>query len=97
MQFQYSSILDPDEYDLRGVCDPSLKVRRNNYPQYEVTGTLRAQEDWKRYVGSIKESYWGGLSPYGNFMAIAIPECIPERLEIVSYANEIAFLHDGII
>ncbi|KAK7972508.1 geranylgeranyl diphosphate synthase [Apiospora saccharicola] len=28
-------------------------------------------------------------------MAVSLPECLPDRFEIVSYANEFAFLHDG--
>lgn len=36
-----------------------------------------------------------GLGPHGNIMAFAVPEDIPERMEIISYASELAFLHDG--
>lgn len=28
-------------------------------------------------------------------MSVTVPECLPERLEVISYANEFAFLHDG--
>jgi hypothetical protein len=29
-------------------------------------------------------------------MQVTVPECLPERLETISYANEFAFLYDGI-
>ncbi|KAF5629804.1 uncharacterized protein FTJAE_8449 [Fusarium tjaetaba] len=59
----------------------------------EIDGALRAQKDWTRYVRPV-HGYKGGLAnPYG-FISVTIPECRAERLEIVSYANEFAFLYD---
>jgi hypothetical protein len=60
----------------------------HNNPELEDKGTLRAQEDWKKYVGPL-ENYKGGLGPKCNIMAVSIPECLPERLEIISYVNEL--------
>jgi hypothetical protein len=39
--------------------------------------------------------YHGGLGPEFSFVRVTVPECLPERLEIISYANEYAFLYDG--
>ena len=39
--------------------------------------------------------YKGGLGPEYNFIQVTVPECLPERLEIIAYANEFAFLYDG--
>ncbi|KAF5987601.1 dicarboxylate carrier protein [Fusarium bulbicola] len=59
----------------------------------EVKGALRAQNDWTRYVRPV-HGYKGGLADPFGFISVTIPECRPERLEIVSYANEFAFLYD---
>ena len=47
------------------------------------------------YVGPLG-LYKGGLGPKWNFMAVTLPECLPERLGLLSYASEFSFLHDGI-
>ena len=62
-------------------------------PEIEDRGTLQAQKDWSRLVSPIG-FYNGGLGPEYNFIQMIMPECRPERLEIVSYANEFAFLYD---
>jgi hypothetical protein len=82
MRLQNSSVVDPSEYDLQGVSDPAIELRRHKNPEFEVIGALHAQQDWKQHVGPLQEPYRGCFSPHGNFMAVAVPECIPERLEI---------------
>lgn len=89
----YSTIVDPSTYDDLGLCS-SLPLRVHKFAHLADKGARRAQEDWKRMVGPIK-NFTGCLSPRFNGIAVAVPECIPERLEIVTYANEFAFLHDG--
>jgi hypothetical protein len=69
-------------------------LRVHKFAHLADKGALRAQEDWKRLVGPIR-NFTGCLSPRFNGIAVAVPECIPERLEVVTYANEFAFLHDG--
>jgi hypothetical protein len=59
-------------------------------------GTLEAQKDWENLVCPLQE-HKGGLGPNYGFMTVSMPECLPERFEIVSYANEFAFLYDGIL
>ncbi|KAF2466571.1 terpenoid synthase [Lindgomyces ingoldianus] len=59
----------------------------------EVKGTLDMQKEWNMHVSSI-DGYNGGLGRQYQFMSATIPECLPERLEIISYANEFAFLYD---
>jgi hypothetical protein len=61
---------------------------------FEDIGAIRAQEDWQRYVGPLS-NYRGDLGPRFSFMSVTIPECRPDRLEVVSYANEFAFMFDG--
>ena len=93
MEYKYSSIVDPSTYETENLCD-GMPLRVHMYPDLEDLGAFRAQEDWRRHVGPI-DNYKGGLGPQYSFMAVSVPECLPERLEIISYANEFAFLHDG--
>ncbi|KAH7048409.1 isoprenoid synthase domain-containing protein [Macrophomina phaseolina] len=97
MQLLYSKLVDPSEYDMDGISSPELDLRISKYADFEEIGTIRAQEDWRKYVGPVEPYYRGGLGPKYNFMAIAVPECLPERLEIISYANEFAFLYDDMV
>ncbi|KAI4273155.1 MAG: hypothetical protein LQ337_004827 [Flavoplaca oasis] len=97
MEFNFSRLVDRAEYDLEGLeglCD-GIPVREHNHKIYEDIGAIRAQQDWHKLVQPLSD-YKGGLAASFNFMSIAVPECIPERLEIISYANEFAFLHDDI-
>ena len=94
MEYQFSSLISESAYETEGLCD-GIPVRRHNYPDLETTGTIQAQRDWARLVAPL-ENHNGGLGPRYNFMAISMPECIPARFSIVSYANEFAFLYDGV-
>jgi ophiobolin F synthase len=93
MEYKYSILLSKNEYHVDGLCD-GLPVRKHLAAELEEIGAFRAQADWSRLVGPVK-SYKGGLGPRHSFMALSLPECLPDRLLIVSYANEFAFLHDG--
>lgn len=93
MEYQYSTLLDSSAYETEGLCD-GLPLRVHNNPIKEEIGTIRAQEDWNRLINPIRH-YKGGLAAEHSFMAMCVPECLPDRLEIISYANEFAFLHDG--
>ncbi|KAI8623120.1 geranylgeranyl pyrophosphate synthase [Xylariaceae sp. FL1651] len=96
MEYKYSTIIDPATYETQGLCD-GIHLRRHVAADLEEVGTLRAQEDWRRLVGPAAKPYKGGLNANFSFMTVSVPECIPERLEIISYANEFAFLHDDVI
>ncbi|KAL9033541.1 MAG: hypothetical protein Q9214_007464, partial [Letrouitia sp. 1 TL-2023] len=93
MDFHYSEIVDPSIYQTEGLCE-GIPLRTHKDPDKETVGALRAQHDWTRLVGPIG-LYKGGLGVPYSFMRVTVPECIPERLEIISYANEFAFLYDG--
>ncbi|KAI0404815.1 terpenoid synthase [Xylaria palmicola] len=94
MGYQYSNLLHPFEYETEGLCD-GLPVRKHVAADLEEIGTFKAQEDWRDLVAPIN-NYKGGLGPKHSFMSVSMPECLPDRFEIVSYANEFAFLHDDI-
>lgn len=93
MDFRYSTIVDPASYDAKGLCG-NLAIRKHNYADLEEVGAFRAQEDWTRLVGPLGK-FRGGLAPLHSIMSITMPECEPERLEIISYADEFAFMYDG--
>ena len=93
MEFHYSRLIDPSEYETEGLCD-GIPLRIHNHSVKEDVGTIRCQKDWNRLVGPL-EFYKGGLDAKWNLMSTCVPECLPERLEIISYANEFAFLYDG--
>lgn len=93
MEFQYSDILEPSMYQTGGLSG-DIPLRRHKTPFKEDIGAIRAQEDWSRLITPMK-GYKGGLSRKYGLMQVGVPECRPERLEVISYANELAFLYDG--
>ncbi|KAH8786022.1 fusicoccadiene synthase [Diaporthe sp. PMI_573] len=94
MEFKYSEVVDPSTYHTEGLCD-GIDVRRNKYTFLEDRGAIRAHEDWHKHIAPCRK-YRGTLGPRFSFISVAVPECIPERLEVISYANEFAFLHDDV-
>jgi hypothetical protein len=95
MEHRYSRLVDPATYQTDGLA-LKTPLRMHRDPYKEVTGALKAQKDWDKQVGPLR-GYSGGLGPLYSFVSITIPECRPERLEIMSYANEFAFLYDGML
>lgn len=93
MEFKFSTVVEPSTYEAQGLCD-GLTVRYHKNTELEEIDCLRCQEHWREQVGPLG-FYKGGLGHPWSGMSIAIPEAHPERLGIVSYANELAFLHDG--
>ncbi|KAH7026801.1 fusicoccadiene synthase [Macrophomina phaseolina] len=94
MEYRYSSIVDPALYETQGLCD-GIDVRMHNETYREDRGAIRAHQDWNQHVSPMK-GYKGTLGPKWSFMTVSVPECLPERLEVISYANEFAFLHDDV-
>ena len=95
MEYRYSEEVDPCEYETHGLAG-NVPLRVHKDPFSETVGALRAQRDWTKLVSPVY-GYKGGLGDRYSFMRVTVPECRPERLEIISYANEYAFLYDGAI
>lgn len=93
MEYRHSKIVNPALYETQGLCD-GIDVRMHTETDREDRGAIRAHQDWNQHVSPIK-GYKGTLGPKWSFMTVSVPECLPERLEVISYANEFAFLHDG--
>lgn len=72
--------------DIDGLCH-GYELRRHKHEQHANEGSLRCREDWTRYIGPIER--WGSCNPYdGNFAAVVLPMCKPERLALASYIFE---------
>jgi hypothetical protein len=93
MDFRYSQELKLESLDALDLT-AGIPLRINQNVDLEFRGIGRAHSDWERYVGKL-HGFHGGRGPRFGFISACIPECLPERMEIVSYANEFAFLHDG--
>lgn len=93
MKLRFSDLIEPSTYETEGLCN-GISLRKHKEPFKENSGALRAQEDWIKRVGPLKH-YKGGLGPEYSFIQVTVPECLPDRLEILAYANEFAFLYDG--
>ncbi|KAL9622288.1 MAG: hypothetical protein Q9160_003299 [Pyrenula sp. 1 TL-2023] len=96
MDYRYSSITDSSVYDTEGLCK-GIDLKKHVAADLEQVGAFRVQEDWRRLVGPLETPYRGGLGPNLSFIAVAMPECLPERLEITSYALEFAFIYDDVV
>ncbi|KAL9609842.1 MAG: hypothetical protein Q9167_005409 [Letrouitia subvulpina] len=92
----YSTIIDSSQWDTEGLCK-GIDLRRHVAGDLEEVGAFRAQEDWRRLVGPLEKPYRGGLGPELSFITAAVPECLPDRMEITSYALEFGFMHDDVI
>ena len=96
MEYRYSTVIDFSKYDTEGLC-PGIDLRTHEAADLEDVGAFRVQEDWRRLVGPLEKPYKGGLGPIFSFITVAVPECLPDRLEITSYALEFGFIHDGML
>lgn len=93
MDFPYSDKIDPSRYKTDGLCD-GIDLRRHKDPSAEIRGVTRCQNDWSKLIGPLG-NYKATLGESFSFIGVTIPESLPERREIISYANEFAFLYDG--
>ena len=93
MKYKHSTIVDPSTYDDFGLCD-GISLRNSSYGYLADMGSQKAQRDWGQHVGKISD-FAGCMCPQFNMTSVTIPECLPDRLEVIAYANEFAFLQDG--
>ncbi|RCI12704.1 hypothetical protein L249_1254 [Ophiocordyceps polyrhachis-furcata BCC 54312] len=56
-------------------------------------GTRRARHDFSSLTG-FSPSFDACGSPVGNFNSLLYFDCLPDRIEMLSYFTELAFLHD---
>ncbi|GAB1317175.1 hypothetical protein MFIFM68171_07385 [Madurella fahalii] len=95
MEFQYSSVLELPASETQGL-NQGIPIRVHRNRDLEDYGAIRAQEDWSRSVEPLG-FYKGGLASRLGFISAVVPECLPDRLEYVSYVNEFEFIYDDMV
>jgi hypothetical protein len=81
-----SYAVDISQHDTQGFAD-CFPARRHKYETQTNSGCHEAREDWSRYIGSVDE--FGNVNPInGNFTALVLPLCKPERLRLIAYTLE---------
>ncbi|USP73611.1 fusicoccadiene synthase [Curvularia clavata] len=90
-----SDIIPISQYNTHGLCS-NYTLRRHKYEAEANAGCREARSDWIKYIGPIEQ--FGGCNPInGNFSAVVLPLCRPERLRLIAYVLEYAFLYDNMI
>jgi hypothetical protein len=95
MEYRFSNVTKCPEFEESGLCE-GIPLLLSKEATLADLGAVKAQEDWRRQVGPI-ESYRGGMGPEISYIPAIIPECIPDRLEVIGYANEFGFMHDDLV
>lgn len=73
-------------------CTTTLPVRLHKYTGAIDQAVTQFHVDWCATFGPVAV---GTTSPVGNFCALTIPECLPDRLEAYTYLTEFLFAWDG--
>ncbi|CAF3475644.1 unnamed protein product [Fusarium graminearum] len=90
-----SDLVDISRFDTHGL-GANYKLRRHKFEHLADTGCHKARSDWVKYIGPLTE--FGGCNHInGNFSAVVLPLCRPDRLELIAYVLEFAFLHDSVL
>ena len=59
---------------------------------------IRADKDWETANNQQRSNTAGcAYSSVGNMTSFIIFECLPDRIELLSYLNKLGLLHDGIL
>ncbi|RAR00829.1 geranylgeranyl diphosphate synthase [Stemphylium lycopersici] len=95
MEYRFSNVTKCPELVESGLCE-GIPLLLSKEATLADLGAVKAQEDWRRHVGPI-ESYRGGMGPEISYIPAIIPECLPDRLEVIGYANEFGFMHDDLV
>lgn len=95
MEYRYSTIVDSSTYETEGLCEGIL-LRVFHNQEVEDLGAIRAQEDWRKHIAPLAFKR-GSLGPQWNFLSVAFPETLPERMEVLAYFDEFIFLHDDVV
>jgi hypothetical protein len=95
MEYQYSTIVDPATYETEGLCE-GIPLRIHQSQEAEDLGAIRAQEDWREHVADLGFTR-ASLGPQYNFLSVAFPEMLPDRMEVLAYFDEFIFLHDDVV
>jgi hypothetical protein len=94
MESRFSKVTRCAQYEESGLCE-GIPLLLSKEATLADLGAVKAQEDWRRYIGPL-ENYRGGMGPEISYIPAIIPECLPDRLEVMGYANEFGFMHDDL-
>ncbi|KAK4184402.1 isoprenoid synthase domain-containing protein [Podospora australis] len=96
--FLHSTEIPRDEVHRPGSkAFTTMPVRRNNRDDIADAGSFALVRDWELHVQDGNERLFHGcVGPSGNYNSYMWPECLPERLGILSYLNSLSFLHDDL-
>ncbi|KAL4876926.1 isoprenoid synthase domain-containing protein [Aspergillus karnatakaensis] len=90
-----SFIVERSTPDIGGFCK-GYELRRHHHEDKANEGSLRCRADWEAFIGPIER--WGSCNPWeGHFGSVVLPFCKPERLAIICYIFEYAFLYDNVV
>ncbi|KAG2026212.1 hypothetical protein GB937_001719 [Aspergillus fischeri] len=92
---QTSYLVPRSSPDIEGFCK-GYPLRRHRFEHESNKGALQCRADWNEFISPIER--WGCCNPWeGNFAAVVLPFCKPERLAIISYIFEYAFMYDNVV
>lgn len=92
LNYRFSKAIKCPEYEESGLCE-GIPLLLSKEAILADLGAVRAQEDWLKHIGPLV-NHRGGMGPEISFIPAIIPECLPDRLEVMGYANEFGFMHD---
>jgi ophiobolin F synthase len=85
-----SMALDMSNYPTQGLSQEYV-LRRHKFESEADEGIYDARLDWIKYIGRLDE--FGSENPInGNYTALCLPLCRPERIQLVSYIVECTLL-----
>ncbi len=95
MKYVYSR-----EYDLTSAqkqgCWSTLPLRIHKDEQLAIEASYEFLRDWEEAVGKGTDlDATISLCANGHFVALTIPECLPERLRIITRLSDFSYIYDG--
>jgi hypothetical protein len=92
--YNFSEEIDPDIAKAQG-CFTTLPIRVHRDKQAAEEASQRLVAEWENKMkGGHKADSIASFGPNGHLVALSIPECLPERLELVTYVTDFMFFHD---
>lgn len=86
-------VLDMNGFDTDGL-GLRLPARIHKSHREIDEATIKLRRDWAKQVGTITE--FGQYNPFhGNFIALALPTCLPERVSVLARLSEGTLLFLG--
>lgn len=88
-----SQPVDPSAIAASG-CFTSLPLRKSNYEGIAVAASFDLFEEYNRLVREADVTK-GVYDPRGHGVSFWYPECLPERIDLVTRMQDLGLIHDG--